>query len=317
MKKIIFLTLVLFVITTLSGCTFYNEKQQNEMTFKTARDMYQKNPTFAFYKKFQKNDFIFTYIDGDFIVLKEFAKTWQNYHTTHFGELYEGNEYEIQNIKNDVLMYILTLSQGSALGSANYNVYSLKDNAVYTIEAFGPHGSYNDLTIPDELKNNRTDILTYLETKISESKYTYVPKEEDLDIDIPQNAIKNWNLSNEDIYRKLDLQPNKWLPLNIKKFNTDDVKDFFAENINKDYIDSSKWEFENDQYKITSYFKRAIYAFDKKENKSFVLWVPTDMYEWAEKIEFFDIQTIVLYNRLTDKQSYKIDLQKMMVMKLK
>jgi len=214
-------------------------------------------------------------------------------------------------------MYILTLSQGSALGSANYNVYSLKDNSVYTIEAFGPHGSYNDLTIPDDLKNNRADILSYLENKISGSKYTYIAKEEDLNIDIPQNAIKNWNLSNEDIYRRLDLQPNQWLPLNIKKFNTENIKDFFSEDVNKDYIESSKWEFENEQYKITSFFKGAIYAFDKKEKKSFVLWVPTDMYEWTEKIEFFDIQTIMLYDRLTDKQNYKINLQKMMVMKLK
>ena len=91
-------------------------------------------------------------------------------------ELFEGNEYETKNIKGDIVMYILTLNQGSALGSANYNAYSLKDNSVYTIEAFGAHGSYNDLTIPDDLKNNRTDILSYLETKISGSKYTYIPR---------------------------------------------------------------------------------------------------------------------------------------------
>ena len=85
MKKIIFLSLMVLVITTLSGCTFYSEKQKNGLALKIVRDMYQKNPTFAFYKKFQKNDYIFTYVKGDFIVLEEFAKIWQNYHTVHFG----------------------------------------------------------------------------------------------------------------------------------------------------------------------------------------------------------------------------------------
>ena len=155
-----------------------------------------------------------------------------------------------------------------------------------------------------------------METKISESKYTYIPKEKDLNIDIPQNAIKNWNLSNEDIYRRLDLQPKQWASLNIKKFTRDNIKDFFGEGVKNDYIESSKWEFENEQYKITSYFKGAIYAYNKKVKKSFVLWVLSDMYDWTEKIEFFDIQTIILYDRLTDKQNYKIDLEKMMIMKL-
>jgi hypothetical protein len=289
-----------------------NEKEMNEMAFKIVRDLYLKPPSFAYYKSYKGNNYIFTYLDRKLIIFKEFAKTWQKFNEINLLDYQDKlqdhlNKYGQYDLTDDILIYVLTLDPGMVLGTVFFNVYSLKDNTVYTISGFGPLGEHNDLTIPEDLTKKRPDILTFLENMISESGYVHIPIDEDLDINLIQNVTKYWQIENEDIHNLLNSQPNIFFSLNIKKYSTNDL--ILSQSF-------SRWFFENEFYEITSYHKENIYLYNKKENNICILWVPAWNYDWTEKIEFITNHIIVLYDRFTDKPNYKIDLENLRIMKL-
>jgi hypothetical protein len=288
-------------------------KDNDEKAFKIVRDIYLSDPVFAIYEKFRGDEFILASVGIDLVVLKKFAETWQEHYRSKDAYISTSNtdtNNEVKGINGDVLLYILALNQGTSFGSATYKVYSLKDNRLYTIEASGYHGSYNDFTIPEELKINRTDILAYLEKKISRSKYTYIQSEKALDISLPQNSEKNWVISNPSIYESLSSTPNVWFQLNITKNHSKAMTDFF----NNSSEQGTKFDFENDQYKIRSYFKGSVLAFDKKNKEYFALWVPDSTYSWVSDLKFLNPQMIILTDHSSD--IYKIDLEKLRILRV-
>lgn len=282
----------------------------NEKAKTIVASLYLKNPEFALYQKFNQENFIFSCVDSKYLLLKEFANTWQTVYKNEQNcntELEEN--YDMYNNDNDLFIYFVILNQGSAFGTAYFNIYSYKDDKVYTIEAFGPHGSYNDFTIPNEL-NQKPDVLNYLQNKISESKYIFHQSQKILDENSPKNAVRNWQINNN-----IPKIKNYNKDLKIKKFKSIKIEDFFDEKISKEYIESSKWEFKNDNYLIISYFKGAIFCLDKNTDEHFVLFVPEDAYDWVEKIEFKDENTIVIYNKTNNNKEYEINIKNLTIMK--
>lgn len=300
MKKLVLIIPILLLIGV--GC-------QNSTTIMLepaaiVRDMYLKESGFAFEKSFNNDDYIVTYVDDTFIVLKKFAKTWQESYKVEILGMLAEDATEFKKFDDDLVFYFATVSQGTTLGSADFNAYSFKDAVIYKITASGNHGNYNQMKIDQELDNHK-NILSFLEDKIGSSKYIYVPTKKDLDIDLPQNAEKKWVVENQNIYSRLQTLGESMIKLgkySIKNFPVD--------------TEQTKWEVENDSYKITSFFKGAIYLNNKSSNSYSVLWVPEDVYGWIERMEFTSTNRVVFYDRLSNEPQFEIDIKNFKVTKL-
>ena len=157
-KRIIILSHFLIMMIIFCNCGSTNKNQKNAMAYQIVLGKYKEIPTFTFYEEFNDNAYIITLIESDLIVLKEFADTWQDNFKMHLDDFTYVQEYEIQNSRNDIMFYFLSLNQGSAFGIAYFNLYSLKENTVYTITASGPHSAYNKITVPKDIENNRPEI---------------------------------------------------------------------------------------------------------------------------------------------------------------
>jgi hypothetical protein len=88
------------------------------------------------------------------------------------------------------------------------------------------------------------------------------------------------------------------------------MTDFF----NNSSEQGTKFDFENDQYKIRSYFKGSVLAFDKKNKEYFALWVPDSTYSWVSDLKFLNPQMIILTDHSSD--IYKIDLEKLRILRV-
>lgn len=306
----IFASYFIVFFVTLSACKSNSYDENYSKAFNTVFKKYNKIPKFVFYEEKNGKEYIFTYIEDEFVVLENFADIWINKFNKEYGEFELIEDKDIFISKDDVCIYFLIVSQGTQGGIAFFNIYSIMDNSIYTIETSGLNNEFNDILIPDKLSIERPDVLEYLEKKISESNYLI----DELD-DSPQNATVTWRRINHSLYNNLSQNSKEWFPIKTKKYNTKNIEDFFRESAFPDYVKNSKWEFENENYLIVSYFKGAVFAYSKVENKYFVIWVPKSIYDWIPKINFYDESIITLYD--SDLVPlYQIDLQKMRIRKI-
>jgi len=296
--------------------------------FKIVQNKYLKSPQFTYYKIFNNEEYIVSYIknemvndEDELILLKKFAGDWiEDPVEQRAQNCFDNTEWV--DIENFPYLYASCFQQGTGSGSEYFSLFSFKDKAIYYINISGGNTANGRITKDqvniDKSLESKNSLLVFLENKIASSEHLYKTKKEDLDIESNENAIKKWQILNPDLHKYLELKNNigRDFKINIKKYDISNIEDFFSSDVNKDYVKNSKWETENSSYKIISYFKGAIYAYDKNENKYFVLWVPSDMYNWVEKIEFTDDNNIVLYDRMSNLPFYNINLKELRIVRL-
>jgi hypothetical protein len=162
-----------------------------------------------------------------------------------------------------------------------FNLFSPSKMHLYSMSVSGGNGNINQPGIvTDDVKNNK-DIYDYLTQQISTSPKIAHTSQQNLDINDPTNAVQKWQLDNENVRTGM---MNYAAPV---KFTYYDANLF--DQWNGTTVTGSA---ENSQYNIASYFKGVTIGFNKTTNKYFVVWVPSDMYEWPTDTTFVDQNTL-------------------------
>lgn len=170
-------------------------------SFQIVQNKYLKSPQFAYYKKYNNEEYIVSFIknemaadNNEIILLKYFAGDWINESVEQRTQnCFDNNEWV--TIDNLPYLYSTCFHQGSSSGGEDFSLFSLNDKKIYYIEVNG--GNYSDGVIIknqvdiDKNLNDKNNLLIFLENKIASSTHLHETSKEDLNIESSQNAIKN------------------------------------------------------------------------------------------------------------------------------
>lgn len=137
-----------------------------------------------------------------------------------------------------------------------YNIDETEDVILIDYKMlYGEEGEYS--IISKNAKNK--SIGSYKEYIAEVNNFIDILYGNDFDIDSPQNFIKKWNIENKYLYDSRIV--------NVVEYDT---SAFFDEWVYKDKSNVK----ENDRYKVLAGFKSPILAYDKRRNKTMVLFIP-------------------------------------------
>lgn len=287
---------ILAIILIAGVFSYFLFSEQSSITDQQAvqivQHQYVKNPKFAIALRDKGEYYIVASInDGEYpeprlLVLKQIAGLWQEQPQSVelFCSVLEcPSDAKKVELNGSPYVYFVTESYGTAQGSVDFNLFSPSEIHLYTISVFGGIGNINQLKpISTDVKNNK-NVYDYLTQSIEKSsKITHI-SEQDLSIESPDNAVQKWQLDNEYIRSGM---ANNSAPI---KFT------YYSENLFNPWSGTTvTGAIENSYYRFVAYFKGVVIGLDKTTNKYFVVWVPSNTYEWPEDLTFIDSKTIHL-----------------------
>jgi hypothetical protein len=279
---------------------------QYEQAFQIVQNKYLIAPDSVFIGALNKNYIAAIINEEDYhhklVVVNMFAGTWQE--IIKIEDLESIEEVEFVVLDDREFLYYCVGFSGSSAGSVSFILLSIESNEEYSLTFSGPHGHYDEMSIePDELKNNK-QIFTFLENKASLSDQVYKPSKFDLDMSLPINYYKQWELLNPYIRNKLENEKNEYVELKMPEYDAD----LFSIVSN-----TEEAKIENKKFIIISYFKKDVIAYNKTIKKYFVVWIPETDYSWVSKLEFLTEYEIFMTAR---DDSYKVDLKNKKIMML-
>ena len=266
---------------------------------------YVKNPTFSIAVRDKGNYYIVGSIaDGKYneprlLVLKQVADLWQEQQESTqitCGTLDCPSDAKKVKLSGSYYVYFVTESYGSAAGSVTFNLFSPSQAHLYSMSVFGGNGNINQPEqVSSDVQSNKP-VYDYLTQQIASSPKIAHTSQQNLDVNSPDNAVQKWQLDNENTRTAM---MNYAAPV---KFT------YYSQNLNDSWAGTSiTGTIENSQYKFTAYFKGVVIGLDKAQNKYFVLWVPSDMYEWPTDIAFVGGNTVHI-NSANSEPSVTINL---------
>lgn len=291
MKKIF--PIIIIVVAAIVVISMIGSKPSitDQEAVQIVQHQYVKNPTFAVAVKDKGDTYIVASINDDktfeerVLVLKQVADLWQEQSEpkgfTNSTMIVGASNAKAVSVGGNSYVFFTTESYGSAAGSVYFNLISPSEMHVYSIGVSGGNGNINQIgEIPADVKSNQ-DIYSYLTQQISESSKIAHTSQQNLNVDSPDNAVQKWQLDNENIWKGM---LNYAFPVKFTYYDANLLDSWKGTTVTG--------SIENDNYKIVSFFKGVAIGLDKTKNKYFVLWVPSDMYEWPTDISFIDANTV-------------------------
>lgn len=207
----------------------------------------------------------------------------------------EACDVEWVKILDKYYLFFNDLSAGSSLGKVRLALVSLEQNKIYIANIFGPNGRYDEVSYPQPLS---PEFVSFFEARINTAENVYHPKADDSNMESAKNAVWKWQDLNPSIQEKIR-DGIKSTKVSIPMYS----KSLFSA-VTQDSPEWSHTDFENDTYKIQSYFKGPVLVFNKKSQKYFVGWVPGWEYDWVQEISFTNSDTIKFHDSFSDKYIY-------------
>ena len=195
--------------------------------------------------------------------------------------------FKVVEIKKQQYIYFSYINNcgGTACGGFSYITFSLLNidsgkviNLVYSGEFKGESDDnldqilYGEYTNIEELKSEAPFLAKWLVNASMNSKRIYKPTKEDFNLDAPINFSKKWEVDNQAV---IDQGIGTLTYTYYSTFIPDGLEPKDADDI-----------LENKTYKVFSYWRGCVTAFNKKEKKYFTLiagyWKP-ELISWKNK----------------------------------
>ena len=195
--------------------------------------------------------------------------------------------FKVVEIKKQQYIYFSYINNcgGTACDGFSYITFSLLNlesgkviDLVYSGEYKGEsddnldqilYGEYSNI---EQLKSEAPFLTTWLVNASTNSKRIYKPTKEDFDLDAPRNFSKKWEVDNQAV---IDQGIGTLTYTYYSTFIPDGLEPKDAYNV-----------IENKTYKVFSYWRGCVTAFNKKEKKYFTLiagyWKP-ELISWKNK----------------------------------
>jgi len=296
-KQTLGIVVVLVIAVGLFFAFYEKPTMSDQEAAQIVQHEYVKNPSFATAIRDSGDYYIIAVLtdnnlDKKFIVLKQVADLWQEQPAATGKIGWLSSIFDMEKIKlgNNSYLFFTTVEQGSAAGSIFFTLFSPSESHFYTISVFGANGNVNQpRPVSDDVKNNKK-VNDYLLQQIAASPKVAHITNQDLNTNSPENAVRKWQLDNENIWTKITRFSAT--PVNFTYYDQNLFNSWAGPNVVKEYYQSITSSVENDHYKFVAYFKGVVIGYDKTQSKYFVLWVPSDMYEWPTDIAFIDANTV-------------------------
>lgn len=283
---------IVIVIVAVGGFFAFYEKptMSDQEAAQIVQHQYVKNPTFSIALRDKGEYYIIASIrDGQYneprlLVLKQVADLWQEQQQSVqviCSTLECPSDAKKVKLGGSYYAYFVTETSGSAAGTVMFNLFSPSDLHLYSMSVSGGNGNINQPgTVTDDVKSNK-DVYDYLTQQIAASPKIAHTSDQNLNVNDPTNAVQKWQLDNENIWNAMK---NYAAPVKFTYYDSNLLDQWSGTTITGSA--------ENSRYKITSIFKGVTIGFDKTTNKYFVVWVPSDMYEWPTDTTFINENTL-------------------------
>lgn len=279
---------VIAVIAIVGAFFLFYEKpiMTDQEAAQIVQHQYVKNPKFSIALR-DKGDYyiVASIIDEKYgeprlLVLKQVADLWQEQpqSTKITCSIIDcPSDAKKVNLGGSYYIYFVTEIDGSSTSVVVFNLFSPSETHLYSMTVGGGYGNINQLDpIADDVKNNKK-VYDYLTQQIAESPKVAHTNEQNLDVNSSDNAVQKWQLDNE--YIRTGMMNNA-APVKFTYYNTNLFEQYGGKSTLK--------TIENNQYKIISCMKGPVVGFDKIKSKYFIVWVPSDVYEWSTDITFIN-----------------------------
>lgn len=283
--------IVVILIAVGAFFAFYEKPTMSDQeAAQIVQHQYVKNPTFSIAVRDNGDYYIVASIaDGQYneprlLVLKQVADLWQEQPQTAqivCGTLECPLDAKKVKVSGFYYVYFVTESYGSAAGTVTFNLFSPSQAHLYTMSVSGGNGNINQPgQVSSDVQSNKA-VYDYLTQQIAASPKIAHTSQQNLDVNSADNAVQKWQLDNENIWTAMK---NYAAPVKFTYYDTNLLDQWSGTTITGSA--------ENSRYKIVSIFKGVTIGLDKTTNKYFVVWVPSDMYEWPTDTAFIDANTI-------------------------
>lgn len=316
MRRLYFILIISATIYSCKNST-YNKIDTNEQ-IEIFQSKYVSTPDTSF--QIGNNKLLFVshkkYQEGpetdihNIIIIEKIGNGWGEISNTTISKGYSNilSSFEMVSIKNKTYLYFEDFQDGGSSGNFDleFCLYDIFSNVKYYIhyKEF-PRGSIIDT----DYKRSRNlvdneDLKVFLDEKIKNSKRTHIPTSR-------ENLVKQFLITNE----KAILQTqNEYYIKKSVKFKIVPTK----ENIFDIPVSNSIQHIENEHFIIISLFKGPVLGFNKSTKDYFCVWAPESMYDWIERMNFFESSDfLVLYDRTDNEPIYGIDLNEFEYMRVK
>ncbi len=293
MNKNTWIGIVVVATIVIGFFVFYEQPTMSDQeAAQIIQHQYVKNPTFSIAVRDNGDYYIVGSIaDGQYneprlLVLKQVADLWQEQQESAqivCGTLDCPSDAEKVKVGGSYYVYFVTESYGSAAGTVTFNLFSPSQGHLYSMSVSGGNGNINQPgAVSSDVQDNKA-VYDYLTQQIAHSPKIAHTSQQNLDVNSADNAVQKWQLDNENIWTAMK---NYATPVKFTYYSTN-----LFDRWNGTTVTGS---IENSHYQFTSYFKGVVVGFDKTQGKYFILYAPSDMYEWPTDIAFLDANTVHL-----------------------
>jgi len=306
--------LPLFVALFILGISAKGQNIGKAEATKIFQDVERKNPVLCSPVEKSPNEWIicgvvrsqgFNNCSGcyEFITLDYFGNKWYEKALKNYGGDFEDIEIidSFKVVAIDKHQYIYFLSKhkemgtiGAEISTLRFNLFDPSINRLYTLNYEGTDKTDNSIDgkfLNIDSLSSYPSLLNYLENKVTNCKYIYRPKTEDLDINNSKNFEKKWEMGNPDFPSLM----NKGKPIDSSEipnmkftFYLDDLFSLYDQEHTGKVIESS-------MYKIL-YFNIGgdIIGYDKNQKKYFPIWTiyPATICNCCNDVSFLNDFTI-------------------------
>ncbi len=291
MNKQSWIGIVIVIVAVGAFFAFYEKPTMSDQeAAQIVQHQYVKNPTFSIAVRDNGDYYIVGSIaDGKYnesrlLVLKQVADLWQEQSESVqivCGTLECPSDAKKVKLGGSYYIYFVTESYGSAAGTVAFNLFSPSQAHLYSMSVSGGNGNINQPgQVNSDVQSNKA-VYDYLTQQIAESPKIAHTSQQNLDVNSADNAVQKWQLDNENIWTAM---MNYAVPVKFTYYDTN-----LFDQWNGTTVTGS---LENNNYKFVSYFKGVVVGLDKTQGKYFILYVPSDMYEWPTDIAFVDLSTV-------------------------
>lgn len=206
----------------------------------------------------------------------------------------------------------LVLGQSAGKGKASFNLINPSTGSLFTLTY---SYKYKGDNIKGEFDKAELDSLHKFPQELA-----YLQKEAGMSKLIPSadkinrrpsadSALKKWAMLNEGVYDALDEKATQSMHLNVEEYNSDISPRL--EDYNNDTLafKSSTFLAENADFKAVSQVSGPVYIFNKRTNKSFIIWAPPQNLHWINKLRFSRTGILLLTPAAQDTAMEQVTLQ--------